>query len=374
MRLRRAILREAELPLRIPFRTSFGLEKRRRILLLELESDEVSSAWSECVAGRDPFYSSETVESASSILRRYLLPEILEMEEPRAATSRTSFQRVRGHPMAKAALEMALHDLDARRERRSLARHLGGRRRRVEVGVSVGIEGGPAALVSRVSDYLSAGYHRVKLKIAPGSDSEFVHAVRQAFPQTPLWVDANQAYSPSDIRSIRRWASANRVELVEQPFAETDLASHARLQRGAPFRVCLDESIPSAEALTEALHRRALQALNVKPGRVGGHRVALQLAAMSGAAGCPAWVGGMLESGVGRSHNVALASTSDFTLPHDISASDRYYVQDIIEPPFELEPGSTLRLPSGPGIGVEVDRRALRRATRRSWELRPEGG
>ena len=273
--------------------------------------------------------------------------------------------------MAKAALETALWDLRARGQGRSLARALGGHRKRIHVGVSVGIQPTISQLVDRVGRYLEAGYGRVKLKVRPGWDSRPVRAVRKEYPDLELWVDANQAYPPPAAGRIRAWAETYGVAQVEQPFAERAIRAHAELARGAPFRVCLDESVVDAASLEDALDARAVTSLNVKVARVGGLGVGHALARRAARNQVPSWVGGMLESGVGRAHNVALAATPPFVLSSDLSASDRYYREDITDPPFVLGPGSTLEVPHGPGIGVEVVERTLRKHRRASRTFRP---
>ncbi len=370
MQVRRAQLDELELPLVEPFETSFGVEKRRRLLLLTLRGQSGEEGVGECVAARDPLYSSESVATARWMLQEYLLPPLL---RDRVATPADFVDRTRalkGHSMAKAAAEMALWDLYAREHGRSLSAMLGGRRRRVEVGVSVGIQPSVDALVRRVGSYLEDGYHRVKLKVRPGWDLEPVRAVRRAYPDLRLWVDANQAYPPSAAGSIARWASRFEVEQVEQPFAEHAIEAHRQLNRGGRFRVCLDESIVDRASLDDALERSALSSLNVKPGRVGGLTVSRDLAGAAKSSRVPAWVGGMLETGVGRAHGVALASIDSFSFPADLSASRRYYLSEIIDRPFELGPASTLEVPRGPGIGVELVERAVARARRRRRTFR----
>lgn len=366
MLIRSAQLDELELPLVEPFETSFGVERRRRLLLLSLCGEGGEEGWAECVAAQDPLYSSESVATARWMLGRYLLPELLRGP---VATPPEFLDRVRafrGHPMAKAVVEMALWDLYAKEHHRSLADLLGGRRRRIEVGVSVGIQPSVEALVRRVGEYLGDGYRRVKLKVRPGWDVEPVRAVRRAYPDLRLWVDANQAYSPSAVGAISRWAARYRVEQVEQPFPEHEIEAHARLNRGPRFRVCLDESIVDRASLSDAIERRAISSLNVKPGRVGGLTVSRELQEMARRAGVSAWVGGMLETGVGRAHGVALAALGNFTLPADLSASRRYYRTEIIDRPFELGPRSTLAVPRGPGIGVGLVDAAVARARRKS--------
>ncbi len=370
MHLSSARLSEVELELVEPFETSFGVERHRRFLLLRLETADGLLGWGECVASADPLYSSETLATVREMLTGHFLPALfrqpsLDPEEFVRATA-----RFRGHRMAKATIETALVDLSARSRGLSVSRFLGGARRRVAVGVSVGIQPTVAGLVRRVGEYLDAGYRRIKLKVRPGWDEVPVRAVRHAYPDIEIWVDANQAYPVTAVGKIRRWAADHHVAQVEQPFPERAIRAHARLAEGAPFRVCLDESIVDAVSLEDALDARALSSLNVKTGRVGGLTVGRALARTARRAGVPSWIGGMLESGIGRAHNVHLAALAPFTLPADLSASDRYYREDLVDPPFVLGPGSTLEVPRGPGIGVEIVERRLSRATRASRTFR----
>ncbi len=371
MQLRSARLDELELELVEPFETSFGVEKRRRFLLLRLETRDGLEGFGECVAALDPLYSSETVATAREMLVRHFLPRLFRLRSPGPREFRNAVAAFRGHRMAKATVESALLDLAARSRGVPIARYLGGRRRRVEVGVSVGIQPSVRHLVRRVGAYRDDGYGRIKLKVRPGWDDRPVGAVRRAFPEVTLWVDANQAYPSGAGPRIRRWATQHRVEQVEQPFAERAIRAHAELARGAPFRVCLDESIIDPVSLEDALAAKAITSLNVKVGRVGGPLTAAELARTARRARVPSWIGGMLESGIGRAHNVQLASLAPFTLPADLSASDRYYTEDLIDPPFALGPGSTLEVPNGPGIGVSIDERVLRKARRSSRTYRP---
>jgi len=370
VRIVRAQLDELELPLVEPFETSFGVERRRRFLVLRLESEDGEAGLGECVATRDPLYSSESVVTARWMIETYLLPLLWREGALDPGTFREKARAWRGNEMAKAAVEMALWDLWARRHRQSLSRALGSRRRRVEVGVSVGIQPTVPALVRRVGEYLADGYRRVKIKVRPGWDVHAVAALRREFPDLRLWVDANQAYPVSAAGALRRWATKYRVEQVEQAFPEHALGAHARLARDAKFRVCLDESITDSATLEAALEMRALTSLNVKAGRVGGLGAGRELGERARAAGFPAWVGGMLETGIGRAHNVALASLAPFTFPADLSASDRYYQPDLVDPPFVLGPGSTLAVPLGPGIGVNVVESTYRKHLRRHREFR----
>jgi O-succinylbenzoate synthase len=371
MRLASVRLDEVELPLVEPFETSFGVEHRRRFLLVRAETKDGEVGWGECAAAADPLYSSESVATARWMIVERLVPLLFRLHDPTPEAFSLEAARFRGHPMAKAALEIALQDLRARTQHRSLAKALGGHRARVRVGVSVGIQPTIPKLVARVGRYLEDGYGRVKLKVRPGWDSRPVAAVRREYPDLELWVDANQAYPPNAVAGIRTWAERYGVAQVEQPFAERAIRAHAELACGARFRVCLDESIVDRPALEDALEARAVTSLNVKVARVGGLGIGSSLARRAARAGVPSWVGGMLESGVGRSHNVALASTAPFVLSSDLSASDRYYREDITDPPFVLGPGSTLEVPRGPGIGVEVVERTLRKHRRSSRTFRP---
>ena len=371
MRLTSVRLDEVELPLVEPFETSFGVEYRRRFLLVRAETKDGTVGWGECAAAADPLYSSESVATARWMIVKRLIPILFRLRDPTPEAFSREAARFRGNPMAKAAVEIALQDLRAKVQHRSLARVLGGLRRRVRVGVSVGIQPSIPKLVDRVGRYLEDGYGRIKLKVRPGWDSRPIAAVRREYPDVELWVDANQAYPPRAVAQIQAWAERYGVAQVEQPFADRAIRAHAALARGARFRVCLDESIVDGPSLEDALEARAVTSLNVKVARVGGLGIGSSLARRAARAKVPSWVGGMLESGIGRAHNVALASTPPFVLSSDLSASDRYYREDLTDPPFVLGPGSTLEVPRGPGIGVEVIERALRKHRRSSRTFRP---
>ena len=362
---------EVELPLVEPFQTSFGVERNRRFLLVHVEARAGLEGWGECAAAVDPLYSSESVATARWILAERLIPQLFHLRDPTPEAFQESTARFRGNRMAKAAVELALQDLWARSRGTSVSRALGGRRDRVRVGVSVGIQPSVSKLVDRVGRYLEDGYGRIKLKVAPGWDARPVGAVRREYPDIELWVDANQAYPARAVGAIRSWAEKYEVAQVEQPFAERAIRAHAILARGASFRVCLDESIVDASSLEDALDARAVTSLNVKVARVGGLGTGVALARRAAQRRVPSWVGGMLESGIGRAHNVALASTPPFVLSSDLSASDRYYREDLTDPPFVLGPESTLTVPRGPGIGVEVVERLLRKHRRATRTYRP---
>ncbi len=371
LRLRRATLHRLHLPLVRPFTTSFGTEKAREVLLLELEEAGGEIGYGECVAQRDPLYSSEMVDGAILVLRRYLLPLLGDRDGVTPEGFRRRAQAYRGHPMAKATVEMALQDLGARRLSRPLYEVLGGRYRRVPVGVSVGIQRDPPSLVETVRGYLQDGYGRVKLKVEPGRDSDYVRAVRKAFPQARLWIDANQAYGKGQVGLLARLARSASLELVEQPFPEDRLDWHALLSQRLPrsSRLCLDESVVTLGDLDVALAMRALRSLNIKPGRVGGLGPACELHDRASAHRVPVWCGGMLETGIGRAHNVSLATLPGFLLPSDLSASARYFQEDLIDPPFTLGPESSLEPRRGPGIGVEPVEARLGKLRRGRWEL-----
>lgn len=365
MRFTQLEVHELELPLVEPFQTSFGVEKRRRFLLLRLETHEGTVGWGECVASREPLYNEEFTAGAEAALREVVLPRWRKARPEGAEDVRALLGPLRGNRMVKSALEQAVVDLESQHARLPLGRWYGGRRSRVRVGVSVGIHPTSKALVDKVGSYLDAGYRRIKLKVSPGKDVDLVAPVRRAFPEIEIWVDGNQGYRADAGPALRRWANRLSVAQVEQPFPERALSAHASLVRGARFRVCLDESIVDTASLEDALRQRALTCLNVKAGRVGGPIEGIRLARKAQRSGVPAWVGGMLESGVGRAHNVHLASVSCFSLSGDISATARYYRNDVTEAPFLLGPGGTLEVPRGPGLGVTLDVRAHRRALRR---------
>ncbi|CAM3573619.1 o-succinylbenzoate synthase [Kibdelosporangium persicum] len=349
MRLSGVELRLISMPLVAPFRTSFGIETTREILLLRVVTDE-AEGWGECVAMADPLYSSEYVHAAADVLTRFLIPALAEVPALDGNAVAPALARFKGHRMAKAALETAVLDAELRTQGRSMARELGAVRDRVPCGVSVGIMNSIGELLDAVGGYLDAGYLRIKLKIEPGWDIEPVRAVRERFgDDVLLQVDANTAYTLADARHLAGLDPFGLL-LIEQPFDEEDVHAHAELARVITTPVCLDESITSARAAADAIRLGACQIVNIKPGRVGGYLEARRIHDVCAANGVPVWAGGMLETGIGRAANVALAALPGFTVPGDTSASDRYYRTDITEP-FVLD-GGHLTVPSGPGIGV----------------------
>lgn len=355
MKIESMTIHRVRLPLVRPFRTSFGTESERDIMLIEAHTD-LGIGWGECVAGEEPFYNEEYVESAQFVTAKWLWPMLRGAGEFTVDEIPAILHNVKGHRSAKAAVEMALLDAWLRHEGRSLAAYLGGVRTHVDVGVSVGIPDSIDELVGIVEGYVADGYARVKLKVEPGFDVEPVAAVRRAFPNLRLQCDANASYRAADMAHLRRLDEFGML-LIEQPFEAEDVASHAVLARLMETPICLDESIHSLHAAVDAVERGAADIINIKVGRIGGILEARAIHDHCAAHGVPVWCGGMLESGVGRAANVALASMPNFLLPGDISASERYFTRDITEP-FVLE-GSTLAVLSGPGLGVEVDREFL---------------
>lgn len=349
MKLTGVELRHVSMPLVAPFRTSFGTQTTRDVLLLRVVTDE-SEGWGECVAMTDPLYSSEYVDGAADVLRRFLVPALAAAGPIDAHAVATVLTPYRGHRMAKAALETAVLDAELRAEGRSFARELGAVHDRVPCGVSVGIMDSVPALLDAVGNYLDEGYLRIKLKIEPGWDVEPVRAVRERYgDDVLLQVDANTAYTPADARHLARLDPFGLL-LIEQPLDEEDVLGHAELARLIETPVCLDESITSARSAAAAIRLGACQVVNIKPGRVGGYLEARRIHDVCVAHGVPVWCGGMLETGIGRAANVALAALPGFVLPGDTSASGRYYRTDITEP-FVLADGQ-LTVPTGPGSGV----------------------
>ena len=355
MKLLTVRLHVLRLPLVSPFQTSFSVQTDRELILVEATADvagTVVTGWGECVAMRDPLYSSEYVAGALDVLRRYLVPHLQQVEHLTAETVKHHLEPYVGHQMAKAALEMAVLDAQLRAAGVSLATYLGAVVDRVPSGVSVGIQPSIDRLLTVVGGYLDEGYRRIKLKIQPGWDVAPVAAVRRAHPDVALQVDANAAYTLADARHLRRLDDYDLL-LIEQPLGEADLRQHSLLARQMVTPMCLDESIVSVEAAADAVAWGAAAVVNIKPGRVGGYLEARRIHDLCRANGLPVWCGGMLETGLGRAANVALAALPGFTLPGDVSASDRFYAEDITEP-FRLEDGY-LRVPTGPGLGVEPD-------------------
>ena len=350
MKLEAVELRRVGLPLVAPFRTSFGTETHKDALIVRAIGPS-GEGWGECVAMIDPLYSSEYADAVDHVVRHHLLPRLFALGDVTAAGVGHALEPVKGHRMAKAALETAVLDAELREAGTSFATHLGGVKDAVDSGVSVGIMDSIPKLLDTVAGYVAQGYKRIKLKIEPGWDVEPVKAVRELIGEEMLLqVDANTAYTLADARLLAKLDPFDLL-LIEQPLPEDDILGHADLAKLIRTPVCLDESIESARDAAAAIRLGAAAIINVKPGRVGGYLEARRIHDVCVANGVPVWCGGMLETGIGRAANVALASLPGFTLPGDTSASDRYFTRDVT-PPFELVDGQ-LRVPTGPGIGVE---------------------
>lgn len=357
LRLSRITLREIRMTLREPFEISSGRTTGRRILLLELEDADGTIAWSECVAGERPHFSAETIATAWLALTEWIAPRILGVGLGHPNVIDGMLRRgIRGHPMAKAAVEMGAWALWAEREGKSLSRLLGGTRRTIATGISIGIQDSPRALVDRAREAAALGYRRIKLKIRPGADIEYVGAVREALgPDAPLTADANSAYTLDHAEHLAD-LDAYRLLMIEQPLAQDDLRRHAQLQDRIETPICLDESIPHAAAAEDMLALGAGRIVNVKPGRVGGFTQARAIHDLCQHHAVPVWCGGMLESGIGRACNVALASLPNFTLPGDVSPSARYWTGDVVTPEWTMDSAGMVTVPADrPGLGVTVN-------------------
>ena len=356
LRVERMALREIRLPLREPFRISSGVCTERRIMLVELADADGASTWAECVAGEMPNYSAETIDTAWFAVAQWVAPRVLGRAFAAPGDVRAVLERdFRGHPMAKAAVEMGCWALAATRAGVPLARLLGGTRTHVPTGISVGIQHSPDALVERAVAARDAGYRKIKLKIQPGADVDFVRAVRDAVgPDVPLMADANSAYTLADAEHLAR-LDAFALTMIEQPLGREDLVQHAELQRRLRTPICLDETITDADRARDMIALGSGRIVNVKPGRVGGFASSIAIHDACAAAGVPVWCGGMLESGIGRAYNVALASLPNFTMPGDLSPSARYWERDVVTPEWTMTDGMVAVPMDRPGLGVAVD-------------------
>lgn len=367
MKITRIILYHLRMPLKSAFETSFGRINTRDCVLVEAFADSLKG-YGECPADRDPGYSYETVGTAWHILQEFLAPAVLDQDIASGLALQEKMAFVRGHQMAKAGLEMALWDLLGKAKGLSLARMLGGNQPRVDVGVSVGLQESPERLVEVVQEYLEQGYRRVKIKIKPGRDVYNTAAVRKAFPDLRLQVDANSAYTLENAAGLTPLDELDLL-LIEQPLAEDDLWDHHHLQALFKTPICLDESITSPRLARQALEMKACRVINIKAGRVGGLSNAVQIHDLCRSQGIPVWCGGMLETGVGRASNLALASLPGFTLPGDISATDRYYDEDITQERYVLNSDSTITIPDQPGLGITINRGILEKVSLKRLSL-----
>jgi o-succinylbenzoate synthase len=361
-------LREINLPLVHFFETSFGRTTERKIILARVIDDEGAEGWGECTAGEGPFYSDEWTETCWSTLRSFLAPMVICRPIDSAAEVWPLMKRVRGHRMAKATIETACWDLAARRAGVPLWQHLGGESREIKCGVSIGVQDSIEQLIGKIEKELAAGYQRIKIKIKPGWDLDVVRRVRDRWPDIQLMGDANSAYSLADLDLFRNLDEYNLM-MIEQPLAHDDIFDHATLQRQIWTPICLDESIHSVADAQHAIDLGSCRIINIKLGRVGGHAEAGRIEAVCREAGIPVWCGGMLESGIGRAHNIAMSTRAGFTLPGDVSASARYWEEDIIEPPVTVSPRGTISVPMSAGIGYEIKRDRIEQLTVRMERL-----
>ncbi len=354
LQLEKIELREIQLPLKAPFETSFGRTFQRRIMIVRVFDKSGAVGYGECTAPEDPFFNHETIESAWHIVTHFVAPLLKSATVTLAEEVNEALERIRGNRMAKGSVETAIWDLEARLANRPLWQHLGGTRSEIASGVSIGLQSDNEALLEKVTTEVERGYQRIKIKIKQGRDIELAKAVRKRYPEILLSVDANSDYTLDHIDLLRRFDEFNLL-MMEQPLQAGDLVDHAKLQREIKTPICLDESITTLRDARHAIELGACQILNIKLGRVGGHAEARRIQALAAEKGVPVWCGGMLEAGIGRAHNIAMSTQSGFTLPGDVSASERYWEEDIIVPPVTVSPRGTITVPTAPGIGFEVN-------------------
>jgi O-succinylbenzoate synthase len=361
MKIEAITLREIQMPLVHFFETSFGRTSSRCILLIEAHCEGVTG-WGECVAGEGPFFNEEWTETAWSTLGTYLVPAILGQSIRSARDVAQSMARVRGHLMAKAALENALWDAEAKQKEQPLWKLLGGMQQKISCGVSIGIQDSIEQLLDKITTELAAGYRRIKVKVKPGWDLEILEKIRSCWPAILLSCDANSAYTLDDIAHLRKFDAFNLL-MIEQPLWSDDIHYHARIQRELKTSICLDESIHHARDASIAIEIGACRIMNIKVGRVGGLSEAKKIHDACAAGKIPVWCGGMLESGIGRAHNIALSTLENFSLPGDVSASKRYWKEDIIEPEVEVSSDGTIVVRAEPGIGYRIRENLIERLT-----------
>ncbi|HUL17007.1 MAG TPA: o-succinylbenzoate synthase [Terriglobales bacterium] len=370
MRIDSITLCKLNMRLKAPFETSFAVTYDRPVLLLELQADGYRG-WTEITTPDAPVFNSETVGTAWHVIRDFLAPLVLGKTLASAAEVPALFASIRGHEMARAGVENALWDIEAQQRGLPLAKLLGGTQNEIPCGVSLGLQATPEILREKVATELAAGYQRIKIKIKPGRDLQYVAAIRKVHPKILLSVDANSAYTLADVEHLKRFDEFDLL-MIEQPLWWDDIYSHAKLQKLIKTPICLDESIHHLRDAETAVELDAARIINIKLGRVGGHSSAREIQAFCRARKIPAWCGGMLESGVGRAHNVAVSSLPGYTLPGDVSASKRYWVEDIIEPEVEVTPHGTIRIPDAPGLGYHVRTDLIERWTveKETWRAR----
>ena len=368
MKINRVELREIQMPLVHPFETSFGKTTLRRIVLVRVDAEGLTG-WGEVTAGEAPLYSHETFETAWHVLRDFLIPWVLGKEWASPSELAAQFRPIRGHNMAKAALENALWVIEAQQKGISLAKAVGGTLEEIPCGVSIGIQRSVEELLEKIAREVSAGYQRIKVKVKPGWDINVLERIRTAFPRIALMADANSAYTLADLAHLKQF-DRFYLMMIEQPLGWDDILDHARLQREISTPICLDESIHSADDARKAIEIGACKIINVKLGRVGGLTSAQQVHQVCLARNIPVWCGGMLESGIGRAHNVAMSSLPGFTLPGDVSASKRYWAQDIICPEVTVSARGTIPVPQTPGLGYEPNLDRIEQVTIRKEQFR----
>ena len=361
MKITRVEIREIQLPLVHFFETSFGRTTTRRIVLVRVEADGLTG-WGEVACGEDPLYSHETPDTAWPILRQYLIPWTLGKEWASPKDVAACFRPIRGHNFAKAGLENALWDIAGQKEGVPLAKLIGGTLREIPCGVSIGIQRSIEELIEKVQRELDAGYQRIKVKIKPGWDVNIIERLRAKFPRIALMADANSAYTLAETAHLKL-LDQFYLMMIEQPLSWEDLVDHARLQRELATPICLDESIHSVDDARKAIEIGAGKIINLKLGRVGGFTSACQVHDLCRKKGLPVWCGGMLESGIGRAHNIAMSTLPGFTLPGDVSASKRYWAEDIIDPEVTVTPRGTIQVPQTPGLGFTPNLARIEKAT-----------
>ena len=367
MKIESIVLREIRLPLVHFFETSFGRTTERRIVLVEMLTDG-PTGWGECTAGEHPFFSEETTDSAWHVIEHELAPLLAGRDVTHGSDCPALLARVRGNAMAKASLENALWDAEAQAAGVSLSKLLGGTRVTIPTGVSIGIQDSPEALLEKVATEVSAGYQRIKLKCKPGWDVAIFEAVREQFPDITLSCDANSAYRPDDFEHLAKFDEFGLL-MIEQPLWDDDFYYHSLLQKRVTTALCLDESIRNRRHACAAIEMKSCRILNIKLGRVGGFSEAIAVHDVAARLGVPVWCGGMLESGIGRAHNVALSSLPNFKLPGDVSASRRYWEQDVVAPEITVGANGEIAVPTIAGRGYEVDVERIEKLTVRKTEV-----
>ena len=368
MKIEAITLREIRMPLVHFFETSFGRTTERRILLVTVYTD-AGVGWGECTAGEHPFYNEESIDTAWYVIRGYLAPALLGKNIHAGRECPALFERVRGHRMAKAAVENAVWDADSEQKQVPLWKLVGGTLREINAGVSIGIQESPEKLLEKIATELAAGYQRIKVKVKPGWDLNILEAIRRRWPHITLSCDANSAYTLTDLPRLEQFDAFNLL-MIEQPLWNDDIAAHAKLQRELKTSLCLDESILHARDAAAAIDAGACRIINIKLGRIGGFSEAIATHNVCQSANIPVWCGGMLESGIGRAHNIAMSTLPNFRLPGDVSASQRYWKEDIIEPEVTVSPRGTIAVPDGPGRGFAVREKLIDALTVRREELR----